>query len=346
MLQLERVEKAFAGQPVLLSISFRVARGETVALLGPSGSGKSTLLRLIAGLLKPDGGRILWQGKDLARVPVHQRRFGLVFQDYALFPHLSVLENVRYPLRWQGISRREGEAQARALLQQVNMGDKADRQVTELSGGEQQRVALARTLAARPRLLMFDEPLGALDYNLRGQLLDFLQGVLYVQEQPALYVTHDYEEAFALAQRVILLHQGRIVQDARPETLVEHPATPWVARFLGLGLVVAGERVAADVVQTPVGRFVLPAATRIPCRRPFLLLRREGATLEGEGMNVVHGRVQQCRYVPGRGYFVRLDNGAEAIVSQRLPLGGACRLSYPQVYVFSSCDRQDEDLGR
>ncbi len=329
MLALENVHKSYDGKPLLRGISFRVAAGETVCLLGPSGSGKSTLLRLIAGLERPDRGRITWEGRDLAAVPVHQRRFGLVFQDYALFPHLSVLENVAYPLRWQRVPPPAAADRARALLRQVDMADKAARPVTALSGGEQQRVALARALAADPRLLMFDEPLGALDYNLRGQLLDFLHALLREAGKPALYVTHDYEEAFALAQRVLLLHRGRIVQQGKPEDLALRPRTPWVARFLGLGLVVRGRRGADGRLVTPLGDFVLPPG----CRASVILLRREQARLGGTE-NVVAGRVVSCRFLLGRGYRLRLDNGAEAILPQPQPLGAVCRLSFSQVYCF------------
>ncbi len=329
MLAVENLFKSFAGRPLLRGIGFRVAAAETVCLLGPSGSGKSTILRLIAGLERPDAGRITWDGRDLATVPVHRRRFGLVFQDYALFPHLSVLENVTYALRWQNVARNAAQALGRDLLRQVDMEDKADRRVTDLSGGEQQRVALARTLAARPRLLMFDEPLGALDYNLRAHLLDFLQGFLRRQRKPALYVTHDYEEAFALAQRVILLHEGRIVQQGRPEDLVQRPRTPWVARFLGLGTVVKGRPDGAGWVVTPLGRFRVPS----DCPTSMLLLRREQAQLGGEENRVV-GRVASCRFIPGRGYHLRLDNDVEAIVPQPQPLGAVCGLSFARVYCF------------
>lgn len=234
MLEVHNIWKSYEGQPLLCGVSFRVQAGETVCLLGPSGSGKSTLLRIIAGLEAPEQGQVLWEGKDLAGVAVHQRRFGLMFQDYALFPHRTVAENVAFGLRMQGLPRTEIARRVAEALARVNLRDFAHRRVTDLSGGEQQRVALARALAPRPRLLMLDEPLGALDRALREQLSEFLRRLLHESGIPTIYVTHDQEEAFAIADRLILLHEGQVVQDGPPDAVYARPATPWVARFLGL----------------------------------------------------------------------------------------------------------------
>ncbi|MDT8898520.1 ABC transporter ATP-binding protein [Thermanaerothrix sp. 4228-RoL] len=234
MLEVREIWKSYEGQPLLCGVSFEVRPGETVCLLGPSGSGKSTLLRIIAGLEVPEAGQVLWQGEDLAAVPVHQRHFGLMFQDYALFPHRTVAENVAFGLRMQGLPRDEIARRVEDALARVNLREFARRRVTDLSGGEQQRVALARALAPRPRLLMLDEPLGALDRALREQLSEFLRTLLHASGIPTIYVTHDQEEAFAIADRLILLHQGRVVQAGPPDAVYARPATPWVARFLGL----------------------------------------------------------------------------------------------------------------
>ena len=246
MLELRNISKKYENQPLLEGVTFSVAEGETVCLLGPSGSGKSTLLRIIAGIEQPDSGQVLWNGQDLAQVPPHKRGFGLMFQDYALFPHRNVIENVNFGLRMQGLPRQEIDQRARQALAQVNLLDFRRRRVTDLSGGEQQRVALARALAPRPYLLMLDEPLGALDRNLREQLLQELRSILRSTRMPAVYVTHDQEEAFTIADRLVLLHDGRIVQEGRPEDFRDSPSSPWVARFFGLGSILTGSVTSVD----------------------------------------------------------------------------------------------------
>lgn len=254
MLEIRNIDKDYEGQPLLRQLAFKVGPHETVCLLGPSGSGKSTLLRLIAGLEIPDRGQILWDGHDLESTPAHLRDFGLVFQDYALFPHLNVLDNVAFGLRMRG--RPEGEIAARVgeVLEIVDLAGFGQRSVTELSGGEQQRVALARALAPQPRLLMFDEPLGALDRVLREDLLAQLRLILHQTRIPAIYVTHDQEEAFAIADRVLLLHDGLIVRSGPPAEVWSEPRTAWVAEFLGLGNVIrASVESHGTRVKTPFG---------------------------------------------------------------------------------------------
>ena len=240
MLEVREIWKTYAGQPLLRGISFSVAAQETVCLLGASGSGKSTLLRIIAGLETPEQGRILWEGQDLAEVPAYRRGFGLVFQDYALFPHLNAAENVGFGLKMANLSRPESNLRIAALLEQVNLTGFENRRVTDLSGGEQQRVALARALAPRPHLLMFDEPLGALDRNLRELLMQELRNILHASGVPAIYVTHDQEEAFTLADRILMLHEGGIVRDGAPAEIWSQPGSAWTARFLDVGNVVEG----------------------------------------------------------------------------------------------------------
>ncbi|MFH1907808.1 MAG: ABC transporter ATP-binding protein, partial [Chloroflexota bacterium] len=260
MLQLLDITKDYENRPLLRGISFTVAANETVCLLGASGSGKSTLLRIIAGLEQAEQGMVYWQGQDLTAVPAHLRNFGLVFQDYALFPHLSVFENVAFGLKMQNLPGTEVERRAREAMTQVNLSGFEGRRVTELSGGEQQRVALARALAPRPRLLMFDEPLGALDRALRDRLQDELRGILHATGIPAIYVTHDQEEAFAIADRVLLLNDGEIVRDGSPSEVWNEPRSAWEARFLGLGNVVEGvvrSNAGKLTVETPAGVFGL-----------------------------------------------------------------------------------------
>jgi thiamine transport system ATP-binding protein len=221
--------------------------GETVAILGPSGCGKTTLLRAIAGLEPLRAGRVSWDGSDLAGVPVHRRRFGLMFQEYALFPHRDVRGNVDFGLRMAGVDRAARARRVDQVRELVGLGALRDRRVAGLSGGEQQRVALARALAVEPRLLMLDEPLGALDRPWRDRLLREIRALLDRTGLPALYVTHDHEEAFALADRIAVMRAGRVVQSGSPVDVWRRPADEWTAAFLGFGPAVDGEQTAEGV---------------------------------------------------------------------------------------------------
>ncbi len=240
MLKVQNLTKDYENKPLLKGVSFEVNKGELVCLLGLSGSGKSTILRIIAGLEAPESGTVLWQGQDLRDVPTHKRGFGLMFQDYALFPHKTVAQNIAFGLQLQGLAQEEITRRVQAGLESIRMQSFADRPITELSGGEQQRVALARALAPSPNLLMLDEPLGALDHTLRTQLIQELRAILHESQIPVIYVTHDREEAFGLADRLVILHDGVILQQGTPQELFEQPATPWIAEFLGLGNLVGG----------------------------------------------------------------------------------------------------------
>lgn len=214
-------------------VSLDVGRSEIVALLGASGSGKSSLLRAVAGLEPLAGGTILMDGQDLAGTPVHRRGFTMMFQDGQLFPHRSVAGNIGYGLA--GYDRPARDRRVQELLELVGLPGFGPRPITALSGGQAQRVALARSLAPRPRLLLLDEPLSALDRGLREHLVGVLGDTLRATATPALYVTHDQDEAFAIADRVAVLDHGRLLQVDRPDRLWAHPATRRVAEFLGLG---------------------------------------------------------------------------------------------------------------
>jgi len=243
MLEAHHIFKTYEGRPLLNDISFKVDIGETICLLGASGSGKSTLLRMIAGLENADAGFVSFNNIDLTSTPPHLRDFGLVFQDYALFPHLNVKENVAFGLTRsvRHLPQNEIEERVANSLEMVNLTGFDNRRVTDLSGGEQQRVALARALATRPRLLMFDEPLGALDRTLREDLLNELRSILHQTNIPAIYVTHDQEEAFTIADRVLILHNGRIIRAGTPAEVWANPESVFVAGFLGLGNVIEGK---------------------------------------------------------------------------------------------------------
>ena len=234
-LSVEDAVVRFGDQVAVDHVDLAVASTETVAVLGPSGCGKTTLLRAIAGLQRLDAGRIRWDGDDLAKVPPHERRFGLMFQEYALFPHRDVPGNVEFGLRMAGTDRAARHRRVEEVLALVGLHEFRNRAVATLSGGEQQRVALARALAAAPRLMMLDEPLGALDRAWRVRLIDEIRTLLDRAALPAVYVTHDHDEAFAIAARVAVMRAGRIVQQGAPADVWRRPVDAWVAAFLGFG---------------------------------------------------------------------------------------------------------------
>jgi thiamine transport system ATP-binding protein len=254
MLRVDGAQVRFGSETAIAGVDLEVGAGETVAILGPSGCGKTTLLRAIAGLQPLDAGSICWDGDDLAGVPPHRRRFGLMFQEYALFPHRDVTGNVAFGLRMAGVSGADRDRRVDEVLDLVGLGDLRDRRVAQLSGGEQQRVALARALAVAPRLLMLDEPLGALDRPWRERLLGEFRELLDRTGLPAIYVTHDHEEAFALADRIVVMRAGTIVQSGPPAELWSRPSDPWTAAFLGFAPGVSARFVAGGV-ETPWGVF-------------------------------------------------------------------------------------------
>ena len=233
MLHAEALVVRFGSFTALDTVDLEVRDGEIVSVLGPSGSGKSTLLRVIAGLVPEADGRVRWDETDLTAVPPHRRGFGLMFQDHALFPHRDVIGNVSFGLRMRGDDRAATDARARAALARVGLAGFEHRNVADLSGGEQQRVALARALAPEPRLLMLDEPLGALDRALRDVLVGELRALFTDLALSVVFVTHDHDEAFALADRVVVMHDGRVVQTGSPADVWSRPANSFVAAFLG-----------------------------------------------------------------------------------------------------------------
>jgi spermidine/putrescine transport system ATP-binding protein len=306
MLEVHHIFKTYEGKPLLNDISFRVDTGETICLLGASGSGKSTLLRIIAGLEDSDAGFISFNGMDLTSTPPHLRDFGLVFQDYALFPHLNVNDNVAFGLKMRRLPQAEITEHVASSLEMVNLQGFEKRKVTDLSGGEQQRVALARALATRPRLLMFDEPLGALDRTLREDLLNELRMILHHTQIPAIYVTHDQEEAFTIADRVLILHDGKILRDGTPADVWANPESAFVAKFLGLGTVIDGEVVAKNKIQTGHGPFTVKCTHKHSKREKVHLLARP-LPAESEP-NVIQGVVSDVIFQQDR-FKVTLDNG-------------------------------------
>jgi thiamine transport system ATP-binding protein len=248
MLRVEDVTVLFGDKAALDRAMLEVAQGEVVALLGPSGSGKTTLLRVVAGLQRPDTGRVLLADEDATAIPPYRRGIGVVFQDHALFHHRDVWGNVAFGLRMHGVPRQKVERRVHELLDLVGLAGFERRSIATLSGGEQQRVALARALAPEPRVLLLDEPLGSLDRRLRDRLLGDLERIFDALGVTAIYITHDLAEAFALGDRVAIMSDGQIVQTGTPDEVWAHPASEDVARLLGLvnvrdGVVVRPEAV-------------------------------------------------------------------------------------------------------
>ena len=323
LLEITSVSKSFGNKPVLRDVSFAMEEGEMVCLLGPSGCGKTTLLRIIAGLETADWGQTKLDGQPLDEVPVHHRGFGLMFQDYALFPHKDVAANVSFGLQVQALRRWQVEARVAEMLDLVGLSGYEQRRVYELSGGEQQRVALARSLAPGPRLLMLDEPLGSLDRALREELMNELRAILKRVGVTSIYVTHDQQEAFAVADRVLIMDRGQIVQQGTPQDVYRHPVSAWVARFLGLENLIPGRVVNPEPLQvsTPLGELSFSSPKdALRAKQPFpgagppaigqevtLLIRPEAARLAVEcsddGGLLVEGELAGCSF---RGSYYRL----------------------------------------
>lgn len=256
MLELKNIKKEYDQLPLLEDVSFSIGKDETVCILGPSGGGKSTILRIIAGLEKPASGQVFWEGREISSVQPHSRDFGLMFQDYALFPHLNVFDNIAFGLRMDNIPEDEISRRVIEALKLISLRHLADRSVTDLSGGEKQRVAFARALAPKPKLLMLDEPMGSLDRTLRDQLINELHTLIKNMDIPVIYVTHDQEEAFSIADRILILNEGKIVQSGSPQYLYTHPKDLWVASFFGLNNELVGKVCSVDpyIAETRIGK--------------------------------------------------------------------------------------------
>ncbi len=329
MLELKHISKTYEGKPLLTDISFTLDRDETICLLGSSGSGKSTLLRMIAGLETPDEGSILFNGMDLAQTPPHLRDFGLVFQDYGLFPHLNVFENVAFGLKMRNVPASEIAPRVNALLEQVNLYGFETRKVTALSGGEQQRVALARALAPSPRLLMFDEPLGALDRSLKEDLLNELRGILHQTKIPAVYVTHDQEEAFAIADRILLLHDGSILRDGTPEDIWQDPGSAFAARFFAIGNVIKARMKDEDggmKAETEFGVFDLNCNHVHGIGEEIEILLKQFPLGRGRGEGEVEIQLTAEDVLFNREQFQVKSRGAVFFVTEKPKVGEAIRV--------------------
>ncbi|HEX6288515.1 MAG TPA: ABC transporter ATP-binding protein [Herpetosiphonaceae bacterium] len=335
LLEAEQIVKSYGAEPVLRGVTFGAAEGEIVCLLGPSGCGKSTLLRVIAGLETDYAGSVRLEGRAIDRVPVHERQFGFMFQDFALLPHRSVGQNIAFGLRMQRLPRAEIARCVDEMLDLVGLPGYARRTIFELSGGERQRVALARSLAPHPRLLMLDEPLGALDRTLRERLTEDLRAIIKALGLTSIYVTHDQVEAFAVADRIVLMNRGQIVQSGTPMEVYCRPASMFAARFLGLNNLIVGERIAVErgrtLMQTALGRLVVETQEQGAERQTVLIRPEAAAPPTEDAVNVIEGRVTRSTFRGGtQRLLLRHGSGTELeldVEAGTFAVGQSVRLS-------------------
>ncbi|MEJ5242862.1 MAG: ABC transporter ATP-binding protein [Desulfomicrobiaceae bacterium] len=338
VLRLQRIAKRFDSWE-LAPLDLELPPNATLAVLGPSGSGKSTLLRLIAGLERPDQGRIFLEDREITHLPAHRRNMGVMFQDYALFPHLSVAENVAFGLVVRGDDRRSIHQRVASLLADMGLGGMEKRRIWELSGGEQQRVALARALAPQPRVLLLDEPLAALDQELRQRLVGQLAALLAHAQVPTLIVTHDPTEACRLASHLAILYHGRLLRFGPVEAVLDDPGTVSAAALLGQTTIVAsGPLVArlAEVLPPAPAYLVFPDAA-LTAHAPDLGIALEGRVL-GRRLENARTLVEVCgstlelflppEYIPGEQIRLTLNRARvrplsqDAVPSAALPTPG------------------------
>ncbi len=309
MLAIQAVKRSFGGVPVLRGIDLEISQGEILCLLGPSGCGKTTLLRIIAGLERADSGDVLLDDQSVLNIPVHQRGFGLMFQDFALFPHMGVAGNINFGLKMQSLPSAEQHNRVSEMLKLVNLPGFEKRDVALLSGGERQRVALARSLAPNPRLLMLDEPLGSLDAALREQLVVEVRTIIKSLGLTSIYVTHDQHEAFAIADRIALMNAGLIEQIGTPESVYRRPSTAFTARFLGLQNIIPVLSQATNSVHTPLGDFPISRPAKSILLHPGYL-----ETVAVPASGTITGHIQEIVFM-GNAYRLRLQHSSgETIV--------------------------------
>lgn len=347
-LTLDNVTAHYGSTQVLKDLSLAIQAGELVSLLGSSGCGKTTTLRLVAGFLEPTSGKIRLGERDLTRLPAHQRDIGLVFQNYALFPHLSVRDNVAFGLKQRGLSSSERNTKADAMLERVGLSAFAERMPAALSGGQKQRVALARALVIEPPLLMFDEPLSNLDAKLRVDMRVEIRRLQRANGTTSLYVTHDQEEAFSISDRVAIMNAGRIMQLDRPEVLYQRPANSFVARFVGFenlidmtvtardgALVTASTHAGASVSLSQDVFGAIPDRFVLAARPDGLAVSRTGAGIPGTlGIRTYLGRAYQYQCTTPSGLYIGngplgepLEPGTEA---RLVPVPEQCCILPPE----------------
>lgn len=327
------LRKAYGPVKALDNVSIDIAAGEFLTLLGPSGSGKTTLLMALAGFARPDSGSIKFGDEEVLLTPPHKRGLGMVFQSYALFPFLSVAENVAYPLKIRGVSKEEQRSKVAKALEGVQLGEFGDRRISQLSGGQRQRVALARAMVFEPRIILMDEPLSALDKKLREHMQIELKELHSKISATIVYVTHDQREALTMSDRIAVVNHGRIEQLGTPEELYRQPNSYFVADFIGESVTMPVEVSGTHAflgdqrLQTSGG----PVSTKGPHRlviRPELL---EIASNEiSEGSNDLSGRVRDVIY-QGDSVLVRVDHASKTELSLRVPANRASKGGLPSV---------------
>jgi len=339
--ELQSVTKAFGSSLAVRALTLQVERGIFFSLLGPSGCGKTTTLRLIAGFEQPTAGQVMIRGVNVAGLPPYRRDVNTVFQSYALFPHMSVADNIAYGLRQRHVSRKEIRRRVDEALEMVRLGGAGGRRPSELSGGQQQRVALARALVNRPTVLLLDEPLSALDLKLRKDMQAELKALQRTVGITFIYVTHDQEEAITLSNRIAVMNAGQLEQEGTPEEIYERPQTHFVADFIGLTNFISGAvcesrpdgtgepGIRLVVVETPIGRLICggPQPAVVSGEQVTLTLRPEkmqmlsGGSPVQEGWNSVAGRITQATFLGAQNeYRVQVGSersGQEMIVRQQ-----------------------------
>lgn len=319
------------GSAGIFDATFDIAPGELVVCIGPSGCGKTTLLKLIAGFLRLDSGRVYLGREDVSAATVRSRECGIVFQSYALFPHMAVWENVAYPLRVRNIPLAQRRQRAVAMLDMVGLGGYRDRLPAELSGGQQQRVALARALVFEPRALLLDEPLSALDAATRVTMRDEIRRIQKQQNIASLLITHDQDEALSLADRIAVLRDGRLVQVATPQEIYDRPADAFVANFVGRANLIDGVAAGADAVDTPLGRLATPphGAPNGATIRLFVRPERVEPAVAAGGENVFAARIVHDRFF-GANREIELTVGRGSIKIETAMRGGIAHVRVPR----------------
>jgi spermidine/putrescine transport system ATP-binding protein len=329
ILRLRQLEKSYGAVKVLQRLDLDIRPREFLTILGPSGSGKTTVLRLIGGFTEPSAGEILYEGRDISGMEIFDRPFNTVFQDYALFPHLTVQENVAYGLRVRGVPRAERRKRVAQALVMVNLGELGGRYPAQLSGGQRQRVALARALICEPKVLLLDEPLGALDAELRRQMQGFLKRLQREVATTFLFVTHDQEEAITMSDRICVMNQGRIEQVGDPATIYYRPHSEFVATFFGENNLIAGTldggTAAVRTLSTALGRLfcLVGSGTEAPAAGPAkMAVRPECIHLldaEAPADNVLGSRVAEISFVGARSTIQVRPDAADVLLTIHQP---------------------------
>lgn len=326
VLCLTGITKSFGKNTILQDFNLDIHEGEILSLLGPSGCGKTTMLRIAGGFEHPDRGRVILDGTDVTRTPPHRRPLNIVFQRYLLFPHLTVFENVAFGLRVDKVSKAEVRSRVNEALELVRLGDLADRRATQLSGGQSQRISLARALVKRPKVLLLDEPLSALDQKVRVTMQVELRRIHRETGTTFVYVTHDQEEAMSLSDRVVVMNQGRIEQSASPEDVYHRPATRFVADFVGDANLVTVRRLGSGDTGTEVeivnGGHVLRVPQDIFQDQVTLVLRPEMLSLAAAAEEAVQGVVSDVAFL-GSDVLYQVDIGRLTLRVQESARGHA-----------------------